>query len=296
MIACDDLSGQSKMSSMKGEHCVNDVISLPRPARSAQAGNTQTDRRPTGGVPEGAAKETTMSKSEEHEGRSHGCTDGCGHEAHASAAAIDGVWIPDTRMAKEARELVRDTETELLFNHSTRVYLFGALTGKRRGLKFDPELLYVGAMFHDMGLTTGFQVSQNRFEIDSANAAREFLQKYDIPGREIETVWDAVALHTTPGIPEHKRAEVALLTSGVEMDVMGIAYEQFTDAQRDAVVAAYPRGSAFKADIIGAFYDGMKHRPDSTFGTVNDDVLARCDPKFKRADFCKIILKSPWRA
>jgi hypothetical protein len=237
-----------------------------------------------------------MSKSEEYEGRPHECTDSCGHEAHATTAMIDGVWVPDTKMARDARELVRDTETELLFNHSTRVYLFGALTGKRRGLKFDPELLYVGAMFHDMGLTTKFQASQNRFEVDSANAAREFLQKYDIPEREIETVWDAVALHTTPGIPEHKRAEVALLTSGVEMDVMGIAYEQFTDAQRDAVVAAYPRGRSFKADIIGAFYDGMKHRPDSTFGTVNDDVLACCDPSFKRADFCKIILKSPWRA
>jgi hypothetical protein len=77
---------------------------------------------------------------------------------------------------------------------------------------------------------------------------------------------------------------------------MGIAYEQFTEAQRNAVVAAYPRGNSFKKDIIGAFYHGMKHRPDSTFGTVNDDVLACCDPNFKRADFCRIILQSPWRA
>src|SRR5262249_42049735 len=162
---------------------------------------------------------------------------------------------------------------DLLFNHSTRVYFFGALTGKRRGLKFDPELLYVGAMFHDMGLTERYQTSQNRFEVDSANAARDFLQGYGIPEREVDTVWDAISLHTTPGIPEHKRAEVTLLTSGVEMDVMGLKYEQFTEAQRNAVLAAYPRGDSFKNDIIRAFYDGMKHRPDSTFGTVNDDVL-----------------------
>lgn len=68
------------------------------------------------------------------------------------------------------------------------------------------------------------------------------------------------------------------------------------EAQRNAVVAAYPRGNSFKKDIIGAFYHGMKHRPDSTFGTVNDDVLAYCDPNFKRADFCRIILQSPWGA
>jgi HD superfamily phosphodiesterase len=151
---------------------------------------------------------------------------------HALAISIDGVHIPDSKMAKDLRELIRDVETDPLFNHSTRVYLFGSLTGKRRGLRFDPELLYVGAMFHDIGLTEKYQASQNRFEADSANAAREFLRGYGIREREIETVWDAISLHTTPGIPEHKRAEVALLTSGVEMDVMGIVYEQFTEAQR----------------------------------------------------------------
>jgi hypothetical protein len=235
-----------------------------------------------------------MHSSEKSEGGHH--RENCSHEVHASDVAIDGVWIPDTKMARDLRELVRETEADLLFNHSTRVYLFGALTGRRRGLKYDPELLYVGAMFHDMGLTEKYQTSQNRFEVDGANAARDFLRGYGISEGEVETVWDAISLHTTPGIPEHKRAEVALLTSGVEMDVMGIAYEQFTKAQLDAVVAAYPRGQSFKDDIIGAFYQGMKHRPDSTFGTVNDDVLAFCDPSFKRKDFCKIILQSPWRA
>jgi hypothetical protein len=210
--------------------------------------------------------------------------------------ALDGVRIPDSRLANDLTQLIRDTETDLLFCHSTRVYLFGALTGKRRGLKFDPELLYVGAMFHDIGLTERYHTSQNRFEVDSANAAREFLRSYDISQSEIETVWDAIALHTTPGIPEHKKPEVALVTAGVEMDVLGLAYDQFTDAQRDAVVSAFPRSPSFKKDIIGAFYQGMKHRPCSTFGTVNDDVLAYCDPTFTRADFCSIILQSSWRS
>jgi HD domain len=236
-----------------------------------------------------------MSTSEKGEGGKHDCPEQCNRGAHSSAVAIDGVRIPDSKMARELTELVRATESELLFNHSTRVYMFGALTGSRRVVKYDPELLYVGAMFHDMGLTEKYQTSQNRFEVDSANAARDFLRGYGIGEREVETVWDAISLHTTPGIPEHKRAEVALLTSGVEMDVMGIAYSQFTEAQRDAVVAAYPRGSSFKAEIIGAFCHGMKHRPDSTFGSVNEDVLAYCDPSFKRTNFCEMIQQSPWR-
>ena len=213
---------------------------------------------------------------------------------HDANSDIAGIKIPDSKMARDLTQLIRDTESDLLFHHSTRVYLFGALTGERKGLKFDPELLYVGAMFHDIGLTEGFRHSQLRFEVDGANAAREFLRSYGVPQAAVEVVWDAIALHTTPGIPEHKKPEVALVTSGVEMDVLGMAYEQFTDAQREAVVKAYPRGVDFKNNIIQAFYDGMKHRPDSTFGTVNDDVLALKDSSFQRTNFCQIILNSAW--
>src|ERR1700716_1107484 len=181
---------------------------------------------------------------------------------------IAGIKNPDSKMARDLTQFIRDTEPDLLFHHSTRVYLFGALTGERKGLKFDRELLYVGAMFHDIGLTDGYRQSQLRFEVDGANAARDFLRGYGIPESSVEIVWDAIALHTTPGIPEHKKSEVALVSSGVEMDVLGIAYEQFTDAQREAVVAAHPRGGDFKNNIIEAFYDGMKHLPEPTIRTV----------------------------
>jgi hypothetical protein len=210
------------------------------------------------------------------------------------STTIAGIKIPDSKMARDLTELIRSREPDLLFHHSTRVYLFGALTGERKRLKYDPELLYVGAMFHDIGLTEAYRESRLRFEVDGANAARDFLRSYGIPETAVETVWDAIALHTTPGIPEHKKPEVALVTSGVEMDVLGIAYERFTPAQREAVIAAHPRGPHFKNNIIDAFYQGMKHRPHSTFGTVNDDVLAFKDPRFQRTDFCKVILGSAW--
>jgi hypothetical protein len=87
---------------------------------------------------------------------------------------------------------------------------------------------------------------------------------------------------------------VALVTSGVEMDVLGFAYDQFTDVQREAVVAAHPRGGDFKNNIIQAFYNGMKHRPNSTFGTVNSDVLAFKDKSFQPTNFCRVILNSAW--
>jgi HD superfamily phosphodiesterase len=209
--------------------------------------------------------------------------------------SIAGVRIPDSKLAQAATELVRDTESDLLFHHSTRVYYFGALAGLRKKLKFDPELLYIGAMFHDIGLTKQYSSATERFEVDSANAAREFLQQCDISEASIEIVWDAIALHTTPGIPQHKKPEVALVTAGVEMDVLGIGYLSVPDAQREAVVEMHPRGDHFKEQIIHAFHDGFCHKPETTFGTVNDDVLALHEAKFKRSNFCSIILNSAWR-
>jgi HD superfamily phosphodiesterase len=209
-------------------------------------------------------------------------------------ADLVGIIIPDSKLANEITELVRDTEPPLLFNHSRRVYYWGALAGKHRGLKFDPEMLYAGAMFHDMGLTPQHSSPYERFEVDGANAARDFLRRHGIPQQDIDTVWAAIALHTTPGIPQHMHPVVALVTAGVEMDVLGWGYEQFSDSERKAVIHAHPRDQHFKEGIIQAFYEGMKHRPDTTFGTMNDDIIADKDPTFKRANFCSIIRGSAW--
>ncbi|MEA2738218.1 MAG: hypothetical protein QOH05_1525 [Acetobacteraceae bacterium] len=209
---------------------------------------------------------------------------------------VQGVSVPDSKLARAITELVHDTESPLLFHHSSRVYYWGALAGKRRGLTFDSELLYAGAMFHDMGLTPQYSTTHERFEVDSANAARDFLRGQGISQADIDTVWTAVALHTTPGIPQHMHPVVALVTAGVEMDVLGIAHSDYGDAERKAVVSAHPRSERFKEDIIQAFYDGNKFRPDTTFGNVNADVIADKEPAFKPTNFCSVIRGSAWPA
>ena len=207
---------------------------------------------------------------------------------------IAGICIPDSLLAREATELVRDTETDLLFHHSRRVFLFGALAGERRLLSFDVEMLYIGAMFHDMGLMPAYSSATERFEVDGANAARDFLTRHEIADAQIDQVWDAIALHTTPGIPKHKKPIVALVTAGVEMDVLGIDFDAFTEQQRADVVAAHPRGVGFKEGIIDAFAKGTMHKPESTIGNVKADVLALKDPTYKRLNFCGLILNSAW--
>jgi len=207
---------------------------------------------------------------------------------------IDGIKIPDSQLAREIMEIVRDTASPLLFHHSSRVYYFGALAGKKRGLKFDPELLYCGCMFHDMGLTHQHSSDCCRFEVDGANAARDFLRGHGITQQNTDLVWTAIALHTTPGIPEFMHPVIALVTAGVEMDVLGLTYPEYDDAVRNAVVQAHPRGPQFKEDIIQAFYHGIKHKPQTTFGNVKADVLADKEPAFRAMNFCSVIRNSKW--
>ncbi|SEO89774.1 HD domain-containing protein [Luteibacter sp. UNC138MFCol5.1] len=211
-------------------------------------------------------------------------------------SSIHGIAIPDSAMARQITELVRDTAGELLFNHSSRVYCWGALQGGKRGLSFDPELLYASAMFHDMGLVAPYSSATERFEVDGANAARAFLRTHGISESDIDLVWTGIALHTTPGIPVHMHPVVSLVTAGVEMDVLGLTYREFSDTERDAVTRLFPRSQTFKEDIIDAFYNGIRHKPETTFGNVKADVIADKDPHFHRGNFCDVIRRSAWPA
>lgn len=212
-----------------------------------------------------------------------------------ASSPFTDVELPDTTLVRQITEFIRDTEPELLFNHSSRVYYFGALAGKRRNLNFDRELLYAGAMFHDLGLLPSFSSASERFEVDGANAARDFLKERGMDAVDINHVWTAIALHTTPGIPQHMHPVVALVTAGVEMDVLGIDYDKFSAVERETLIDRYPRIPKFKEDILQAFYDGIKHKPGTTFGNVKADVLADKDPTFQRTNFCSIIRNSAWQ-
>ncbi|UPO76370.1 HD domain-containing protein [Arthrobacter sp. Helios] len=210
------------------------------------------------------------------------------------AESIAGVEIPDSALAREATDLVREVAPPLLFDHSRRVFVFGSLRGKEQGLDFDPELLYVGAMFHDLGLTEKYRRANQRFEIDGADEARRFLLAHGITGEAADLVWTAIALHTTPEIPLHMAPEIALVTRGVELDVLGLGYHAISAEQRAAVVAAHPRPD-FKNRILEAFTEGIKDRPETTFGNVKADVLAHFVPGFQRGDFVEVIRGSDWQ-
>ena len=206
---------------------------------------------------------------------------------------IAGVRIPDSKLALQAAELVRSYESEMLFNHSVRVYAFGAIQGIRQKLKFDSELLYVAALFHDLGLVDHYHTETKRFEVDGADAAREFLRGHGIAEPKADLVWQAIALHTTPGIPQYMRPEIALTRAGVLVDVVGIGFDEYTPEQRDQVIAAFPRGD-FKNEFVQVQTCSALKKPQTTFGTVNFDFIENHDPAFRKPNACTRIRNTPW--
>jgi hypothetical protein len=201
--------------------------------------------------------------------------------------------IPDSLLAKEATEILREYSSDLLFNHSVRVYLFAAEQGRQQKLRFDAELLYVAAAFHDLGLSKKFSSQNERFEVDGANAARQFLSAHNLPQEQVQTVWEAIALHTTPGIPQYMRSEIALLSSGVALDVLGNGFDQFPSVLREQIVAKYPR-KHFKKDFIQAYFAGFAHKPGTTYGTVNAGICERYIPGYRSPNASDLMAASPF--
>jgi hypothetical protein len=173
------------------------------------------------------------------------------------------------------------------------VFLFGSLQARALGLAPDPELLYVAALFHDTGLVEPYRGEEQRFELDGADLAKAFLLERGYSGADADLVWTSIALHTTPEVPWRMDPVIASTTAGVETDVLGLRLGNLDAAEIQAVTDVHPRPD-FKSRILQAFSDGFAHRPESTFGTVNADVLEHFVPDFRRTDFVDVIRGSDW--
>jgi hypothetical protein len=209
-------------------------------------------------------------------------------------SGIENVEIPDSHMACAAREVIRAAETTMLYNHSLRVFAFSWLSGRKLGVTVNAELLYICSLFHRAGVTERYRTRDSRFEVDSANAACQFMRSYGVPDETLSDAWYAIALHTTPGIAMHRKPLIALLSRGVETDMIGLHLGDFSIRQRAQVQEVFARGDRFKEKIIEALGAGMLNRPATTFGTINADIVDRLDPNYRRTNFCGLVLGSSW--
>jgi hypothetical protein len=206
---------------------------------------------------------------------------------------IAGVEIPQTSAAVEATRLVEESVTPLLFHHSRRVFIFSSFQAQALNLDADPELLYLASLFHDTGLVPPFSEPEQRFEVDGADNARKFLLEHGFSAADADTVWQAIALHTTHGVASRMGPVIAATHLGVLTDVVGFGLGDLDPALVEEVTTAHPRDN-FKNGFLQAFHDGIKHRPDTTYGNMMADVLDHFVPDFRRASMVESIIGSPW--
>ena len=208
--------------------------------------------------------------------------------------AVCGIGLPQGALARDAYEVARVLLPGVLCGHAQRAFIFAALRARRADVTCNTERLYVASMFINVGLNETYRDSQRRYEVDSADAARQFLTHHGVRARPAAEVWQAVALHTSQGIADYASSLAALLAAGVRTDLFGEDMGALARETEAEILQTYPRGDRFKEQFIHAVGRGVAHRPKSTFGTVSADVLERLDPDYRRINYCGLILGAKW--
>lgn len=184
---------------------------------------------------------------------------------------VAGVCIPDSVLARDAMQFVREATPLWLMHHLMRTYVFAELLGRKSGMKYDSELLYLGVIMHDLGLTWDYAGAQ-RFELDGADVAKKFLLHRDVPNRQVKRVWEAIAFHTSRGLYDRMSAEVALVGSGVLADATGVRTERLSPIHVQEVLETWPR-HGFRDAFPKLVAEVVGRKPETAMGSFAADVL-----------------------
>jgi hypothetical protein len=212
----------------------------------------------------------------------------------STIVTIGGISAPDSDFTRQASSLVERVHSDALMNHVHRTWWFAEFLGRKRGLKYDREVVYLASLLHDLGLTDAFAADQ-RFEVDGADAANLFLTANGYAEQKAELVWDAIALHSSAGIAERKQPEIALVYMGAHVDVFGLRLDEITPSLVDDVLALYPR-AGFKAAFAEALAEVVRKKPHTALGTGLVDIGHRHVHGFDCANVCDLIDHAPFES
>ena len=203
-----------------------------------------------------------------------------------------GIKVPDTALVRDAIDLSRSLLEPFLFNHVMRSWLFGILLSEAAEVAPDAELLAVAAILHDLGLTERY-TAENRFEVDGANAAREFMKDRGISAPQTQVVCDAIALHTTPTLALHKEREVVMTHSGIAVDVLGAGLDRIPQEKQRAILTAFPR-LAFKDEFKGCLCNVVRQKPMAAVDNILRDFGIRYVEGFTPRNFADLVAGVPF--
>jgi HD domain-containing protein len=206
---------------------------------------------------------------------------------------LGGITVIDSPLISRAMEFVRAHSEPVLFNHAVRSWLFAVRLGQLHGIAHDAEVVAVSSLLHDLGLTDHFSGGHRRFEVEGADAAREFARGEGFDDRRVQLVWDTVALNSTPSLALYKETEVALSTAGIALDFGGLQYDQIPPEDMKSVLARFPR-----LDMKRSFTDSVcrivKTRPETTYDNFARDFGDRFVPGYKAPSTVDFLMNGPF--
>jgi hypothetical protein len=204
---------------------------------------------------------------------------------------LGGITVIETPLITRAMEYARIHSEPYLFNHAVRSWLFAVRLGQLQGVSHDPEVVAVGTLLHDLGLTNGF-TGPKRFEIEGADAARAFAREQGLDERRVELIWDSVALNSTPSIGLHKGAEVALCTAGIGVE-FGFQYDRIPPNEMKSILAAFPR-LGMKRGFADSVCRIVKTKPETTYDNFAADFGERLVPDYQRPSTVDFLMNAPF--
>ena len=205
---------------------------------------------------------------------------------------LGGITVVETPLISRALDLARAHSEPFLFSHAVRSWLFAVRLGQLQGIAHDQEVVAVGTLLHDLGLTRDF-TGPRRFEIEGADAARMFARREGLDDRQVQLIWDTVALNSTPSIALYKEAEVALCTAGIALDFGGLQYDQIPPGELKGILAEYPR-----LEMKGRFTDSVcsivRTKPQTTYDNFARDFGERFVPNYKAQSSVDFLMQAPF--
>jgi HD domain len=205
---------------------------------------------------------------------------------------LAGVRVPDTAMIGAALEYAQRLSEPYLYNHAVRSWLFAVRIGQLKAVDCDQEVVAVGTILHDVGLTASVS-GPKRFEVNGADAARSFIKERGFSDQRSQLIWDLVALNSTPSIALHKEAEVALGTMGIGLDWGGFGYDLIPAAEIAEIVRAFPR-LKMKNRFAETCRQFVETRPETTYDNFLRDFGDRLVPGYRPISTVDLLMNAPF--
>jgi hypothetical protein len=209
----------------------------------------------------------------------------------AKTRVLGGVTVIDTPLITRAMEYARSHSEPFLFNHAVRSWLFAVRLAQLQGVPHDAEVVAVGSLLHDLGLTHSF-TGRKRFEIEGADAAQAFAREQGVDDRRVQLIWDSVALNSTPSIGLHKEAEVALCTAGIGVE-FGFQYDRIPPGDMKSILAAFPR-LEMKRRFTDSICRIVEAKPETTYDNFAGDFGERFVPGYQRPSTVDFLMNAPF--